>query len=180
MSPPPHPPRPLALLGLLLATLVLAVAPGASAAAPAAFTGAEDPGLPALITSLRGCLTALPQADSMALTLRAGLDGHAPRPPAAVAVTFARTPAAESAAEVTAIRKLEAARRRGLCQAQPPAAAAAARPPAARTGAPASSSPSSSGTTDVLSILLPALLALAFVAGISRELLRDPRTQRSV
>jgi hypothetical protein len=160
-----------AVLALTLAGPTVA----AVAAAPAAYTAPDDPAVPALIGSLRGCLTSLPAADQRSLSLRAGLDGHAPRKIAVVAAEMRRTPAAEATFEVAAIRKLESQRRRGACQAQAaksPTAAGAAK--AAGAGGGTGSSGSTDPLSAVLEVALPALLALAFVGGASRELLRDP------
>jgi hypothetical protein len=75
---------------------------------------------------------------------------------------------------VAGIRKLENQRRRGACRAKAAkSGAAAGRAKAA--GAGTASSGSIDPVSAVLEVALPALLALAFVGGASRELLRDPR-----
>ncbi|HEU0317758.1 MAG TPA: hypothetical protein VFR49_10540, partial [Solirubrobacteraceae bacterium] len=107
---------------------------------------------------------------------------------------------AATAAEVVAIRRLEAARRRGACQVQPsatqtkPAAVTTTTPKTASTPTPATPTPatpatpattpapaakstggsSSGSTTGLLEVLVPALLVLAFAAGISLEMNRRP------
>jgi pyruvate/2-oxoglutarate dehydrogenase complex dihydrolipoamide acyltransferase (E2) component len=173
-----------------LAVVLAAGAPTARGAAPGAFTAPDDPTVPGLISGLRACLSGLAAPDRRVLTLRSGLGGHAPQSSAQVGATLGESTAAATAAEVIAIRRLEAQRRRGACQAQPaaapgqPAAATATKPatptpatPAAATPAtPKSTGGSSSGsTTGVFEILVPALLVLAFVAGISLEMNRRPR-----
>ncbi len=181
----------------------------ARAAASGAFTAPDNASVPGLVASLRGCLSNLPAADQRTLTLRAGLDGHAPRLSTAVAAALGVSPSAATAAEITAIRKLEAQRRHGACQARPaastsghaPAAAASTPPagastpasasatptptptansaststPATAAAAPATSAPvTATASTGVLGVLLPGLLVLAFVGGISLELHRRP------
>jgi hypothetical protein len=169
------------LLSALVATLAVALAATAvaRAAAPGAFTAPDDPGVPALVASLRGCLNSLPAADRQVLTLRAGLGGRPAQLSAEVAATLNESVAAATAAEVLGIRRLEAARRRGACQVQAAARAPARKPAApakASTAAttPASSSSSSDSTTGVLEIIVPVLLVLAFIAGISLEVSRRP------
>ncbi len=171
----------------ITATLVLAsAAPGAGAAASGGFTAPDDPAVPALISSLRGCVDQLAAADRRVLALRAGLGGHAPQSTAQVAAALGVAPAAASAAEVGAIRKLEAVRRRGACQVQAagapaasapapaPATQAQAKPAAPRTTARTAKS-SGASTTSLLEVAVPALLVLAFIAGIWLETHRRPR-----
>jgi hypothetical protein len=170
--------------GLLSALLAaFAVALGATAvaraAAPGGFTAPDDPGVPALIAGLRGCLNSLPAADRQVLTLRAGLGGRPAQLTAQVAATLHESGAAATAAEVLGIRRLEAARRRGACQVQAAASTPARKPAApaktsAATTAPASSSSSSDSTTGLLEVIVPVLLVLAFIAGISLEVNRRP------
>ncbi len=193
-----------------LALVLAAAAPAARAAAPGTFTAPDDPAVAGLIAGLRGCLSGLAAPDRRVLTLRSGLGGHTPQSSAQVAATLGESTAAATAAEVVAIRRLEAQRRRGACQTQPttaaqgrPAAATTAKPatPAATIAKPATPAPpatpatpaataptattpataaattggSSSGSTSgVFEILVPALLVLAFVAGISIEMNRRP------
>ncbi|MGI8801545.1 MAG: hypothetical protein ACR2KV_05140 [Solirubrobacteraceae bacterium] len=179
----------------LLAIIASVAAPAVLAAPAATFTAPDDPSVPALISSLRGCLSRLAPADRRLLTLRSGLGGHAPRLTAAVAAGLGIAPAAASAAEVTAIRRLEGQRRAGACQPMPTAAATHAATPAApaqpkarakpptstptRTAAtpPPARAPAASGssTTGVLEVVIPGLLVLAFFAGISIEMLRHRR-----
>lgn len=171
-------------LSTILSTLALAAMCGAgpaSAAAAGAYTAPDDPAVPALITSLRDCLKTLPADDQRALTLRAGLGGAPPQLSPVVAAALARSPSAELVAEVAAIRKLEAQRRRGACNAQPAPAAAQGQPAAKPASVPthaarAATTATGGSTTDALAIAVPAILALAFLAGMSRETLRHRRS----
>ena len=119
-------------LSVALVALILAgAAPSARAAAPGGFTAPDDPAVPGLIAGLRGCVSGLAAPDRRVLALRSGLGGHAPQSSAQVGATLGESTAAATAAEVVAIRRLEAARRRGACQVQP--TAAQTRPAAATT-----------------------------------------------
>ncbi len=164
------------LLCALAAALVLALAPVAGAA-PSAFTAPDDPAIPALIKSLRGCLDKLPAADRQVLALRAGLGGKPAASTAAIAVALHSTPAATSTALVTAIRRLEGQRRAGTCQPQTTAATKKAATPAKAKTKPAATTASASVDTSIgaLGVIAPALLIAAFVAGISLELRRQRR-----
>jgi hypothetical protein len=166
------------LLSAILAASALVLGPvGARAAAAGGFTAPDDPAVPALIASLKGCLPSLAAADRQVLTLRAGLGGQAPALTARVAAALGETPAAASTGIVVGIRRLEAARRRGACQVTAAAKPAPAAKPAATpaTSTSASSASSTDSTTGVLEVVAPVLLVLAFIAGISLELNRRPQ-----
>jgi hypothetical protein len=173
------------LLCAIFAAMLLALAPvaPAAAAAPGAFTAPDDPAVPVLIKSLRGCLGKLTPADRQVLTLRAGLGGKPAALTAAIAAALKSTPAATNAAEVTAIRRLEAQRRAGACQPQTAAATKPATTPAktaTKKAAAASTSSSADTSIGALGIIAPVLLGLAFVAGISLELRRQRRPPGTV
>ncbi len=189
-----------AVVVALVALVLAGVAPSARAAGPGAFTAPDDPAVPGLIAGLRGCVSGLAPPDRRVLALRSGLGGHAPESSAQVGATLGESTAAATAAEVVAIRRLEAARRRGACQVRPPAAqtkpaaatpTTAATPTATAPATPTAIAPatpttptaparkstggSSSGSTSgVLEVVIPALLVLAFIAGISLEMNRRP------
>lgn len=173
------------LVCAILAVLVLATTGAAArAAAPGGFTAPDDPTIPALISSLRGCLDTVSAPERRILALRAGLGGRAPQLTTQIAAAVATSPAATSTALVGAIRKLETLRRRGACatQAATTPAPAATKPAASKPAAaakPAKATPvgggSSDSTTTALEVGIPIVLGLAFLGGIGLEMNRRPR-----
>jgi hypothetical protein len=143
-----------------------------SAAAQATLAELHSPAaLAAKIHELRGCVRSLPASDRFLLALRFGIGGRPQKTDAAVAARLHTTSAIVAAREITAVRRLAAAQRRGACKRTPVRTSAASSAPAlalSPVGAAGGSNRSGGGGISSGDLLAGAVILAALIV-VARE-----------